>query len=100
MDTSAATSDNPFDGPKTQAPGNVLVQIPTDDWLCKKLSKLILTLVEGYPSRRSEAGGFLKDQFLRPVKSQSKCYRLYSYQKADSTAVSFWNTDASRLNSS
>ena len=101
MDTSAATSeDNHFAGPKTRVPGKVSVQIPTDDWLCKKLSKLNLTLVEGYPSWSSEAGGLLNDHFLRPVKSQSKWYGLYSDQKADSTAVSYWSTGALRLNSS
>ena len=72
----------------------------TNDWLCKTLGKLNLTLVEGYPSRSPEAGGLFKDQFLRSVKSQSKWNGLYSNQKADSTAVSSWNTDASRLNSS
>ena len=39
IDTIAATSA----GPKVQAPGKVLVQMPTDDWLCKNLSKLNLT---------------------------------------------------------
>ena len=63
--TSAATSDdNPVAGPKIQGPGKVSVQMPTDDCLCRKLSKLNLTLVEGYPSRSSEEDGLLKDQFL------------------------------------
>ena len=65
IDSSAATSDdNPFAGPKLQTPGKVLVQLPTDKWLCRKLNTLNLTLVEGYPSRSSEAGGLLKDQFV------------------------------------
>ena len=58
LDTSAATSDdNPFVSLKTQAPGKISVQMPTGDWLCRKLSKLNLTLVEGYPSWRSEPAG-------------------------------------------
>ena len=67
IDASASTSyDNPFAGPKTQTPGKVSVQMPTVDWLCRKLNiKLNLTLVEGYPSWSSEASGLLKDQFLR-----------------------------------
>ena len=73
---------------------------PSKDWLCRKLSKLNLTLVEGYPSQSSEAGSLLKDQFLRTAKSQAKWYRLYSDHKVDSTAVSSWNTDTSHLNSS
>ena len=73
IDNPADTSeDNPFAGPKTPVPGKVSVQMPTEDWLCKKLQKLNTTLVEGYASRGSEAGGLLKDVFLRPAKSQSK----------------------------
>ena len=51
------SDDNPFSGPKSSAPGKVSVHMPTEEWLCKKLSKLNVTLVEGYPSRSSEAGG-------------------------------------------
>ena len=67
LDNTASTSDdNPFAGPKTVTPGKV-VKMPTEDWLCRKLAKLNLTLVEGYPSRGSEAGGLAKDVFLRPA---------------------------------
>ena len=96
MDSSTNTSDdNPFAGPKASVPGKVLVQKPTEDWLCRKLSKFNITLVEGYSSHSSEAGGLLKDQFLRLAKSQAKWYGLFSDQ-----TVSSWNTDASKLNSS
>ena len=34
MDSATSTSeDNPFAGPKTPAPGKVLVQMPTEDWV-------------------------------------------------------------------
>ena len=94
-----ASDDNPFLGPKVPVPGKVSVNMPTEDWLCKKLSKLKLTVVEGYPTRCSEAGGLVKDQFLRPAKSQSKWYGLFSDHKVDSSAVSTWSTDTSKLNS-
>ena len=98
MDSSnTASDDNPFSGPKIPVPGKVFVQMPTEDWLCKKLSKLNLTLVER--SYSSEAGGLMKDQFLRPAKSQSKWYRLFSNHKVDSSPVSTWSTDAYKLNS-
>ena len=77
-----------------------MVKMPTEEWLCRKLGKLNLTLVEGYPSSGSEAGGLAKDVFLRPAKSQSKWYRLFFYHKVDPSAVSSWSTDASKLNSS
>ena len=78
-----ASDDNPFSGPKATTPGKVSVQMPTENWLCKKISKLNLSLVEGYPSHSSEAGGLLMDQFLRPTNYQSKCYGLFSHHKAD-----------------
>ena len=58
-----ASDDNPFSGPKVATPGKVSVQMPTEDWLCKKISRLNLTLVEGYPSRSSEASGLLMESF-------------------------------------
>ena len=65
IDSSAATSgDNPFAVSKLQTPGKVSVPLPTDEWLCKTLNKINLTLVEGYPSHSSEAGGLLKDHFI------------------------------------
>ena len=101
MDSTATTSDdNPFAGPKTVAPGKVSVKMPTEDWLCRKLAKLNLTLVEGYPSPGSEASGLAKDVFLMPSRSQSKWYGLQTDPKADPSQVSTWNTNASKLNSS
>ena len=101
MDSTASTSDdNPFAGPKTVTPGKVSVKMPTEDWLCRKLAKLNLTLVEGYPSRGSEAGGLAKDVFLRPARTQSKWYGLHTDPKAESSQISSWNIDASKLNSS
>ena len=101
MDSTASTSDdNPFAGPKTVTPGKVSVKMPTEDWLCRKLAKLNLTLVEGYPSHGSEAGGLAKDVFLRLARTQSKWYGLHTDPKAESSQISSWNIDASKLNSS
>ena len=95
MDSATTGSDDNPSGPKVTVPGKISVQMPREDWLCKKLNKLNITLVEGYPSRSSEASG----QFLRPAKSQSKWYGLYSNHKADPSAVSICNTNACKLNS-
>ena len=104
MDTATATSDdNPFAGPKTQLTGKVSVKMPIDKFLCRKMGKLNLTLVEGYPSRSSEAGSLLKDQFVRPGRSQAKWHGFVSDQHKSDTGptktVSSWNTDASKVNS-
>ena len=93
------SDDNPFSGPKAVTLDKVSVQMPTEDWLCKKIGKLNLTLVEGYPSCSSEAGGLLMDQFLRTAKSQSRWYGLANDHKADTAAVSGWSTESSKLNS-
>ena len=76
--------------------------MPTDEWLCKKMGKLNLTLTEGYPSRSSEASGLLKDQFVRAARSQAKWYGfVFNQQKIETETgktVSPWSTDASASN--
>ena len=101
MDTTTGSSeDNPFAGPKLQTPGRISVQLPTDEWLCRKLSKLNLTLTDGYPSRSAEAGGLQRDQFLKPPRSQAKWYGCHPQQKSDTTeTLTSWSTDSSKLNS-
>ena len=101
IDSGATTSeDNPFAGPKVHTPGKVSVNLPTDEWLCRKMSKLNITLVQGYPTRTSEAGGLLRDQFVRPPKSQQKWYGFHANPKKESEqTVSAWHIGSSRLNS-
>ena len=101
-DVDTATSDaddNHFAGPKQQLVGKISVNLP-DDWLCKKLDKLNLTLVEGYPSRSSEAGGLQRDQYVRTAKSQSKWYELHPNKDKGSGSVSFWYHKFAKLNNS
>ena len=100
MDSSNPSDDNPFAGPKAPVPNKVSVQMPTEEWLCKKLSKLNLTLIEGYPSRTAEAGHLPMDQFLKPARPQTKWYGLCPGQQSDTASVSSWNTGPSKLNSS
>ena len=101
MDTTTGSSeDNPFAGPRLQTQGKISVQLPTDEWLCRKLSKLNLTLTDGYPSRSAEAGGLQRDQFLKPPRSQAKWYGCHPQQKSDTTeTLMSWSTDSSKLNS-
>ena len=96
MGSSNPSDDNSFAGPK--AP--VLVQKPTEQWLCKKLSKLNLTLVEGYLSRTAEAGSLPMDQFLKLARPQTKWYGLYPGTQSDTSSITSWNTGPSKLNSS
>ena len=93
------SDDNPFAGPKLQHPCKASVNLPTDEWLCNKLSKLNITLVQGYPSRTTEAGTLQRDQFVRPAKSQSKWYGVHSETKDSGSTPKSWNTSSSRINS-
>ena len=64
------------------------------------MAKLNITLAQGYPTCTSEAAGLLRDQFVRPPKSQQKWYGFHPNPKKDSDqTVSSWHTGASRLNS-
>ena len=65
----SSKSDNPWVGHRAQPVGKVSVDLPPEDWLCRKLETLNLVLLEGYPSKSSEPGGLHVDQFLRPPKS-------------------------------
>ena len=49
----SSSDDNPFAGSGVQPTGKVSVKLPVDDWLCKKMEKLNLTITEGYPARNS-----------------------------------------------
>ena len=60
----SSAEDNPFAAPKQQPVGKVSVNPPTDDWLCRKMDSLNLTLTQGYLSISSEAGGLQRDQFF------------------------------------
>ena len=64
MESSNPSDDNPFTGPKAPVPNKVSVHMPIEEWLCKKLNKLNMTLIEGYPSRTAEAGHLPMDSFL------------------------------------
>ena len=97
--TLAISEDNPFAAPKQQPAGKISVQLPTDDWLCRKMDRLNLTLTQGYPSKGSDAGGLQRDWFIKASKSQWKWYGLHPNQNKPTGSVSFWHCDTAKLNS-
>ena len=100
MDTTLASSeDNPFAAPKLQPAGKICVQLPTDDWLCRKMDRLNLVLTQGYPAKGSEPGGLQWDQFIKPTKSQGKCYGLHPNQAKPACSVCFWHSNNAKVNS-
>ena len=62
---SSSQDDNPFTGTKTAQTGKISVKVPVDEWLCRKVEKLNVTLQEGYPTRSTETAGLSKDQFIK-----------------------------------
>ena len=67
--SSSSLDDNPFAGSRTKPAGKVSVRLPVDEWLCRKFERLNVTVAEGYPSRNSETGGLLRDQFVKTPRS-------------------------------
>ena len=91
--------DNPFAGSRVKTTGKVSVRLPVDEWLCRKMEKLNLTVAEGYPSSNSENSGLLRDQFLKTPHT-SKWYEMHAVKKdSASNAVVDWSPEPAKLNS-
>ena len=95
-----SADDNPFQAPKQHPLGRISVKLPTDEWLCWKMDNLNLTLMEGYPSSASEAGGLQKDQFVKAGRSQSKWYGFHPSTDKAADTVSSWGNKSAKLISS
>ena len=97
--SSSSLNDNPFAGSRTKPAGQVSVRLPVDEWLCRKFERLNVTVAEGYPSRNSETGGLLRDQFVKTPRS-SKWYAMHTDKKdSASAAVCDWSPEPAKLNS-
>ena len=82
------------------ATGKVSVKLPVDDWLCRKMDKLNLTITEGYPARNTDTSGLLKDQFIKPPRS-SRWYGMHAEKKdCENTTVCTWSPEPAKLNHS
>ena len=93
---SSAADDNPFSGARVQPTGKVSVKVPVDDWLCRKMSSLNLTITEGYPTRNTDNTGLLRDQFVK----SSRWYGMHAEKSSESSTVHTWSPDPAKLNHS
>ena len=67
--------------------------------MCRKFEKLNVTVAAGYPSRNTETGGLLRDQFVKTPRS-SKWYAMHTDKKDSvSTTVRDWSPEPAKLNS-
>ena len=96
---SVSADDNPFASSRVQPTGKVSVKFLIDDWLCRKMEKLNLTVAEGYSSRNTKTAGRLRDQFVKPPRS-SRWYDMH-FDKKDSgrSTVFSWSSEPAKLNS-
>ena len=98
FDIVSSTDNNPFAGSRAKPTGKVSVKLPGDDWLCRKMEKLNLTVAEGYPSKNTQTAGLLQDQFVKTPRS-SRWYDLQADKKeSDSSAVCYWSPEPVKLN--
>ena len=98
FDIVSYTDDNPFAGSRVKPTGKVSVKLPVDNWLCRKMEKLNLTVAEGYPSKNTQTAGLLRDQFVKTPRS-SRWYDMQADKKdSDSSSVSFWSPEPAKLN--
>ena len=88
---SSSLDDNPFAGSRAKPTGKVSVQLPVDEWLCRKFEKLNVTVAEGYPSRNTETGGLLRDQFVKTPKLSKWCAMHTDKKDSASTTVCDWS---------
>ena len=72
------------------------VRLPVDEWLCRKFERLNVTVAEGYPSRNSETGGLLREQFVKTPRS-SKWYAMHTDKDSASTTVCDWSPEPAKL---
>ena len=97
--SSGSQDDNPFTGSKVSHTGKVSVKVPVDEWLCRKMEKLNITVQEGYPSRTSENAGLSRDQFVKPPKTL-RWYNMHCEKKDFSRSKVYnWTNEPARLNS-
>ena len=96
---SSTADDNPFAGPRVRPTGKVSVKLPVDNWLCRKMYSLNLTLTEGYPTRNTDNTGLLRDQFIKTARS-SRWYGMHAGKDSESTTVRTWSPDPAKLNHS
>ena len=81
-----SADDNPFAGSRVQPTGKVSVKLPVEDWLCRKMEKLNLTVAQDYPSRNTETAGLLRDQFVKPPRS-SRWYDMHADKKDSGRSI-------------
>ena len=99
FDGVSSADNNPVAGSRAPPTGKVSVKLPVDNWLCRKIEKLNLTVAKGYPSKSTEPAGLLRDQFVKTPRS-FKGYDMHVDKKqCDRSTVCSWCPEPAKLNS-
>ena len=97
--SASAQYDNPFAIPRTQSTDKVSVKLPTDDWMCRKMEKLNITLTEYNSTHGSDTSGLTRDRLIR-VPNAEKWYDMYAENDFFWSKVHYYTNKLARLNSS
>ena len=74
------------------------MKLPSDHWLCWKMKKLNLSLIEGYPTCGTDTSGLSRDQFIK-VPCTQKWYDGYEEKKdLSQSTVFYWPNELVKLN--
>ena len=99
FDSVSSSDDNPFADSQVKPTGKVSVKLSVDNWLCRKMEKLNLTIAENYPLRNTETAGLLRDQFVKTPRS-SRWYDMHADMKdSDAATVCAWSPEPVKFNS-
>ena len=100
IDAPSQQEDNPFAGVRTVPSGKVSVVLPVDDWLCRKMEGLNMTVARGYPTRSSDSSGLAKSEFVKSP-APTKWYGLHpaDSSSANPNKVVSWPRQVATLNS-
>ena len=99
FDSVSSSDDYPFAGTRVQPNGKVSVKLPVDDWLCRKMEKLHLTITEAYPSRNAKTAGLLRDEFVKPPRSSRWMDMHTNTKDCGRITVCSWSPEPAKLNS-
>ena len=81
----SSADDNPFAGSRVQQTGKVSVKLWVDDWMCRRMEKLNLTVLKA-TLPEAETAGLLRDQFVK-TPSLSRWYDMHVDKKNSSRST-------------
>ena len=91
FDRVSSSDDNPFSSSRVQPTGKVSVKLPVDEWLCRQMEKLNLTVTEGYPSRNRTSSSNHPGHLSGMICTQIR--------RPDFSTVCAWSQEPAKLNS-